>query len=261
MIIAVDDDRAQEAGADAAADCVDTPSPEASTRERVVRTISEQGPITAAELARQLGLTPAAVRRHLDGLLEAGYLQERERSTPARRRGRPARAYVLSDAGHARLSGDYRTFSLEVLGYLAEVGGPDAVEAFARRRATALGDRMPAAVTDESLPMSERVDALVVGLREEGFAASVRPVGQGTALDGVQVCQGHCPVRDAAAQYPQLCEAETEVFADLLGGHVQRLATQAHGDHVCTTFVPLTLLDASSARAVQDLPATERDSR
>ena len=41
-----------------------------------------------------------------------------------------------------------------------------------------------------------------------------------------------------AEQFPELCEAETEVFARLLGTHVQRLATIAHGDGVCTTYVP-----------------------
>jgi len=41
-----------------------------------------------------------------------------------------------------------------------------------------------------------------------------------------------------AAEFPQLCEAETEAFAELLGTHVQRLATIAHGDHVCTTHIP-----------------------
>jgi predicted ArsR family transcriptional regulator len=45
-------------------------------------------------------------------------------------------------------------------------------------------------------------------------------------------------VAHIAEQFPQLCEAEAEVFSSLLGTHVQRLATIAHGDGVCTTFVP-----------------------
>jgi hypothetical protein len=55
---------------------------------------------------------------------------------------------------------------------------------------------------------------------------------------GTQLCQGHCPVQRVAAQFPQLCEAEAEAFSRLLGVHVQRLATLAHGEHVCTTHVP-----------------------
>jgi hypothetical protein len=40
-----------------------------------------------------------------------------------------------------------------------------------------------------------------------------------------------------AAEFPQLCEAETEAFARLLGTPVQRLATIAHGDGICTTHI------------------------
>ena len=45
-------------------------------------------------------------------------------------------------------------------------------------------------------------------------------------------------MQHVAERFPQLCEAETEVFARLLGVHVQRLATLAGGAHVCTTHVP-----------------------
>jgi predicted ArsR family transcriptional regulator len=41
-----------------------------------------------------------------------------------------------------------------------------------------------------------------------------------------------------AAEFPELCEAETAAFSALLGTHVQRLATIAHGDGVCTTYIP-----------------------
>jgi hypothetical protein len=44
-------------------------------------------------------------------------------------------------------------------------------------------------------------------------------------------------VAHVAAEFPQLCEAETEAFGRLLGTPVQRLATIAHGDGICTTHV------------------------
>ena len=70
---------------------------------------------------------------------------------------------------------------------------------------------------------------------DEGYAASVRsgPVGE-------QLCQQHCPVSHVAHEFPQLCEAETEAIGRVLGRHVQRLATIAHGDGVCTTCIPDT---------------------
>ena len=57
---------------------------------------------------------------------------------------------------------------------------------------------------------------------------------------GEQLCQQHCPVSHVAHEFPQLCEAETAAISRVLGRHVQRLATIAHGDGVCTTCIPST---------------------
>ncbi|MDT7686371.1 MAG: hypothetical protein QOG57_6681, partial [Pseudonocardiales bacterium] len=83
---------------------------------------------------------------------------------------------------------------------------------------------------------SDRVAVLAEALSADGYAATSGPApGPGAAE---QLCQHHCPVAHVAEQFPQLCEAETEVFSRLLGKHVQRLATIAHGDGVCTTHIP-----------------------
>ena len=44
------------------------PASDDSTRDRVARAVSELGPVTTSDLAERLGLTSAAVRRHLDNL-------------------------------------------------------------------------------------------------------------------------------------------------------------------------------------------------
>jgi hypothetical protein len=49
-----------------------------------------------------------------------------------------------------------------------------------------------------------------------------------------------------AEEFPELCEAERQAISEVLGTHVQRLASIANGDCACTTHVPLTLT-ASSA--------------
>ena len=61
------------------------------TRDRVRRAVGEQAPVTARVLAKDLGLTPAAVRRHLDALEDAGLIAEHDGPLPGPRgRGRPA---------------------------------------------------------------------------------------------------------------------------------------------------------------------------
>jgi predicted ArsR family transcriptional regulator len=219
---------------------------EARTRDRVSQAISEHGPVTAAALGRLLGLTPAAVRRHLDALVDQQAIEEREPASSERRRGRPARAYVLSEAGHRALNIDYDDVATSALRFLADRAGDDAVAAFARERVARLEERYADALAAAGDDPACRADALAVALSADGFAASARPVGQGTPLAGVQLCQGHCPVQHVAAQFPQFCDAETDAFSRLLGVHVQRLATLAHGEHVCTTFIPTPAIPARS---------------
>jgi predicted ArsR family transcriptional regulator len=223
-----------------------TPGPhvlEARTRDLVRRAISEDGPLTAAALATRLGLTPAAVRRHLDLLAQKGAIEEHEPTAAGgagRGRGRPARAYVLSEAGHAGLDSDYDDVATSSLRFLAARAGVDAVSEFARTWIGEFETRYAASLAGSGHDVAARAEVLATALTANGFAASTRPVRAGTPLAGVQLCQGHCPVQHVAAEFPQFCDAETDAFSRLLGVHVQRLATLAHGEHVCTTFIPLS---------------------
>lgn len=223
---------------------------EARTRDRVRTAISEHGPVTAAALAEQLGLTPAAVRRHLDALAEQGMVEEREPATSGRTRGRgrPARAYVLSEAGHHALEAGYDDVATSALRFLAGRAGEEAVADFARERIAAVEQRYAAQLAAAGEDRTARAEALASALTADGYAASARPVGQGSPLAGVQLCQGHCPVQHVAAEFPAFCDAETDAFSRLLGVHVQRLATLAHGEHVCTTFIPLAATSGPAGR-------------
>lgn len=203
---------------------------DASTRSRVARSILQHGPSTANDLARRLGLTPAAVRRHLTVLAATGQVTSREQRVYGHRgRGRPAKAFALTDAGRGEFFQAYDRIAIEAIEYLREVAGPEAVDRFAGQVADAVTARFHSIAGEYDTP----TEALVEALTAEGFVASLQPVAS-----GVQLCQYHCPVAHVAAAFPQLCEAETRAFATLLGSHVQRLATIAHGDGVCTTHVP-----------------------
>jgi predicted ArsR family transcriptional regulator len=213
----------------------------AGTRDRVARSILENGPSTAASLAERLALTPAAVRRHLDTLLADGLIVPAvPRLRGQRGRGRPARAFALTEAGRDAFHQAYDDLAASALRFLAETGGDDAVASFAARRVAELEDRYRPRLA--AAAPADRAAALAEVLSADGYAATARPA-PGTG--GAQVCQHHCPVAHVAEQFPQLCEAETQAFARLLGTHVQRLATIARGDGVCTTFVPAISATAS----------------
>jgi predicted ArsR family transcriptional regulator len=218
-----------------------TPGGSDRTRDAVARLILEQGPQTAAALAERLGLSPAAVRRHLDALVGDGLLVETERR-PARERGRgrPARFYALTDQGRAAFPHGYDDLATTALRYLRQTGGEAAVVAFAQHRAQALTDLIAGDI-DPAGPVAERTEGLAAALSANGYAATTE-----SAVAGTQLCQHHCPVAHVAAEFPELCEAETQAFAAVLGTYVQRLATIAHGDGVCTTHVPTSSAGSSS---------------
>jgi predicted ArsR family transcriptional regulator len=203
----------------------------------VARLILELGPSTAATLGGRLGLTPAAIRRHLDNLLAEGLIETRTARTYGNRgRGRPAKVFVITDAGRSAFEHAYDDLATNALRFLAETAGPDAIAEFARRQVSDLERRYAPAVARGDL--GRRVQALAEALSADGYAASAGPAPAiGPVGGGEQLCQHHCPVAHVAAEFPQLCEAETEAFGRLLGTPVQRLATIAHGDGICTTHV------------------------
>jgi predicted ArsR family transcriptional regulator len=206
---------------------------ERNTRARVARLILEYGPIAASALGQRLGLTPAGVRRHLDVLFAEKMIEvRRARPQASRGRGRPAKLFVITDAGRSAFEHTYDDLAASALRYLAETAGDEAVAEFARRQVSDLEGRYRQAMED--VTSQQRVAALAEALSADGYAASS---AKAPAAGGQQLCQHHCPVAHVAAEFPQLCEAETEAFGRLLGTPVQRLATIAHGDGVCTTHV------------------------
>jgi predicted ArsR family transcriptional regulator len=200
------------------------------TRDAVARSILENGPSTAVALGERLGLTPAGIRRHLDLLVADGILQARDpRVAQSRGRGRPSKVFVMTDNGRQKFEHSYDDLAVAALKFISAQSGEHLVGAFAKSRAD---DMVRKASTSISMS-DDKVTSLAQFLTEQGYAASVGPRGSGEEL-----CQHHCPIAHVAAEFPQLCEAETEALSNLLGTHVQRLATIAHGDGVCTTYIP-----------------------
>ncbi|WP_344250836.1 helix-turn-helix transcriptional regulator [Isoptericola hypogeus] len=215
----------------------DTPPGDAdgTTRRRVLELVATEGPVTATELAATLCLTSAAVRRHLAVLEEDGTITVHDAGPAAGRRGRPARRYVVSTRGQSVLAGGYSELAAQVMRHLRATGGSDAVARFATERYDAVVRRYEPRLT--ATTPAERAEQLAQLLDTDGYAASVRPVGP--VVPTVQLCQGHCPVQHVAEEFTELCEAEARAFSELLGTHVQRLATIAGGAHACVTNVPI----------------------
>ena len=162
---------------------------EASTREQILRLVVADGPITAAELAERLELTSAGIRRHVGALESADQIAVHRVPGAHRGRGRPARHYVATESGHRALANAYSALAVDVLRYLENVVGPDAVNGFAEARGQRLEAQYLAAVAGAGSDPSARIEALAGAMTADGYAATARPVPGGHAI---QLCQGHC---------------------------------------------------------------------
>jgi len=229
--------------------------PGASTRDRILARILEEGQTTTAALAEHFDLTQAAVRRHLTALEAQGLVASRDRRAgPDRAPGRPSRVHELTDRGRRQLAQAYDALALELLDYLRQRHGEAAVADFAEHKFAALTSawRDRCAVEPDLAP----AEALLAVLRDAGYRADLAPV-----RSGAQLLQHHCPYVAVAERFPELCQAETRAFSQLLDSHVQRLATIAHGDGVCTTHIPGPVPKGAlgagrSAAGVRGQPAT-----
>src|SRR5207237_6596389 len=134
----------------------------------------ELGPSTASSLGTRLGLTPAAIRRHLDNLLAEGMIETRmARAQRGRGRGRPARLFAITDAGRSAFEHAYDDLASSALRFLAETAGQEAIAEFARRKVSDLERRYAPAVARGEL--ASRVQALAEALSADGYAASAGP--------------------------------------------------------------------------------------
>ncbi|MDV3124792.1 transcriptional regulator [Mycobacterium sp. 21AC1] len=219
------------------------PVSDGQTRRTIIRLLL-QGPVTAGQIGERLGISAAGVRRHLDALIEAGDAQaSAAASWQHSGRGRPAKRYQLTAAGRAKLDHTYDDLAVAAIRQLREIGGKDAVRTFARRRI----DTILAGVTEGQGDVAQTADRVAAALTRAGYATTTTPVSG--PIHGVQICQHHCPVSHVAEEFPELCETESEAFAEILGTHVQRLATIVNGDCACTTHVPLDLDNSADVRS------------
>ena len=215
-----------------------------STRERILLLLRRHGRLSAPRLAELLNINSVGVRRHL-GLLERDGLVESTVGKPSR--GRPAAIYRLTDAGLERFPRHYDEVAREALAFLKDHDAAALSQFLAWRN-----ERLAASYAGrvDGATLAERTDALAEVLSEQGFMAEVE-----SAPGGLRLCQHNCTVEHLAAELPDLCTSEAELFERLLGTPVEREATVVDGAVRCVTRINLGRTTASPTRTPTRSPA------
>lgn len=188
---------------------------------------------SVADIADTMGLSEVAIRRHLqvlerDGLVDAETIR---RDGP----GRPSARYMLTDRAHRLFPDNSAQLAIELLSYLEEEHGHEALLGFMRWRAARQGGRYASAL--EGADSGKGAARLAELLSDDGYFAEAEQVTDGDGRTVLELTQGHCAIKEIAEQHPEICAYETQLFSDLLGATVSREKTIAGGAPACVCHI------------------------
>jgi predicted ArsR family transcriptional regulator len=179
-------------------------------RRNLLELIKSGGPQTATELAERLGVTPVAVRQHLQALGKDGLLVYVEERRPV---GRPARRWSLSEAAQPLFPDSHREFAVGLLEAVDGAFGGEGVQRLVEERVRQQIRRYRRRMPERDAPMEERVAALASLRNEEGYMVEWSAEGP----DCWVLAENHCPICAAAKVCGGLCAGEPALFQTILG--------------------------------------------
>ncbi|WP_282936792.1 metalloregulator ArsR/SmtB family transcription factor [Paenibacillus sp. RC67] len=201
---------------------------EVSTRKVILTMLKTSGALTVSEMAKQLGITEMAVRRHLntmerDGLIEAKLVRQAM--------GRPTNLYSLTENADDLFPKKYHHLTLDLLSELVEEAGEGKVDLLFEKRKDRLISRYEGQVNGKPLP--ERVKTLAEIQNSNGYM-----VDWSESEDGQFVINEHnCPISQVANQYNHACQCELKMFETLLDADVQRVECLVKGGNKCSYVI------------------------
>lgn len=176
------------------------------------------------EMARQLGITEMAVRRHMntmerDGLVSATLVRQAM--------GRPTHRYMLTEQANSHFPNNYHRLVLDFLEVLeSEADGGSIAHLFDKRKQKLIGKYRERLSGGD---LKRKVEELARIQNENGYMADWEQDGDGRfVLD-----EYNCPIAKVADRYNHACQSELEMFAELLGARVERVECLASGGKKC----------------------------
>lgn len=199
-------------------------------RRELLMRLRHDGPSSPEALAAGLGVSRTGVLQQLHALEAAGLVT---RQAIRHGVGRPRHVYDVTDAAQDLFPMNYDGLARGLLAAIAAIGGEDLVaDVIAERRRLArerhgarMAERLPATAT-----LADRTRELAVIQDEQGYLAEAVVGADGEIL----LVERNCAIHRVMAEHPSVCQAELDLFRDLLDADVQRETHIASGDRCCT---------------------------
>lgn len=198
-----------------------------SSDAAVVDLLRTEGSLGIGQLSSALGVTATAVRQRLERLMRRGLV---ERRPLAGRRGRPAHAYSLSEAGRRSAGDNYRDLAVVLWREIRGVRDPSVRRGLLGRIGTGLAGLARSDVP--GLRPADRLRGVADLLRQREIACSADvPAGDS---DGLPVLTTYsCPYPGLAEEDRGICAAERSMLEDLVGSRVHLSECRLDGSSCC----------------------------
>ena len=221
-------------------------TPLTDAKRRLMERLKMVDSATAPELAAEFHLTDTAVRQHLDSLEAAGLVARA--AAPPIGRGRPPVRWHLTPLAGELFPNRHSDLTAELLTAIREQFGEGGLQQVLNARATMQLGHYREALPEQGTSVRVRARKLAEMRTAEGYMADVLPPVRGDA--SVVLVEHHCPISGAAGVCQGLCQAELEVFREVLGPDVEVERTQhlLGGDRRCAYRI--TPVEAAEPSAV-----------
>ena len=204
-------------------------SPRALRRE-ILEVLRRDGPATPDQLATAIGASRTGVLQQLRALEDAAFVS---RQTVRHGVGRPRHLYDVTPDAQELFPSNYDGLAAGLLAAIGAVGGDSLIEQVFQARRRQIGDRMRRELDDRvglDAPLVDRVRALAVIQDELGYLADSTVEADGT----IRLREHNCAILQVAAGQHSACDAELDLFREVLGAEVVRETHIASGDRCCS---------------------------
>jgi predicted ArsR family transcriptional regulator len=208
-----------------------TPPP--TLRREILVHLRQAGPTSPDALASALGASRTGVLQQLYALEEAGLVSHAAEKHGV---GRPRHVYDVTPDAQALFPADYGGFASGLVKAIEAVGGEDLVEQVFAARRRQVGDRVRRRMVEqlpESASVADRVRFLADLQDDAGYLAEAVVTEDGA----LRLREHNCAIDKISRRTTVVCDAELELFRELLGGQVERESHIASGDRCCSYLV------------------------
>ena len=184
-----------------------------TARQKIFAYIQKRRSTTAAEIARDLRMTPANARHHLAQLHKNGQVEIIGKRKVGKQGGRPVKLYAVS----RNILGDgLPSLSHHLLDeMLGSVNAPQRASLLEK-----LGQRLASSLKSGSgsTPPMLRLNETVKHLNKLGYESRWE-----AHAGGPRIILGHCPYAAIVDAHPELCEMDAALLGECLAQRVEQI--------------------------------------